>query len=168
MYWLLAFALTVLGLFGPALTLIGLPGAWLILVLALLCQWVTPDTFSWWTLGACLILAVIGEIVEFAAGAVGSRRGGGGRRASAGAMIGGIAGAIVGAPFPPVVGAIVWGVIGAGLGAIIGEFTGGNRQWRSHLAIGSAAATGKAVGTIIKTALTLAVYLVIVIAAFWP
>lgn len=168
MYWLIAIALSILGLFGPVCTLIGLPGAWLIISLALLGQWIAPDTFSWWTLGACVVLALIGEAVELAAGAAGSRHGGGSRRASLGAIIGGIVGAIVGAAFPPIIGAIIWGVVGAGVGAVAGEFTTGNRAWRSHLAIGSAAATGKAVGTVIKTALTMLIYFIVVVAVFLP
>ncbi len=168
MYWLLAISLSLVGLLGPALTLIGLPGTWLLIGLALIAQWIRPDTFSWWTLGACLVLAIVGEIVEFAAGAVGTRTGGGTRTASLGALIGGIVGAIAGAAFPPVIGAIIWGVVGAGAGAVIGEFASGNRHWRSHLAIGSAAATGKAVGTVIKSALALLIYLVVVVAAFVP
>lgn len=168
MYWILAFAVSILGLFGPALTLIGLPGTWFIIALALLAQWAAHDTFSWWTLGVCLVLAIIGEIVEFAAGAVGTRQGGGTRSAGVGALIGGVVGAIAGAAFPPVIGAIIWGVVGAGVGAIIGEFSTGNRHWRSHMAIGSAAATGKAVGTVIKTAIAILIYAMVVVAAFVP
>ncbi len=168
MYWVLAFAVSILGLFGPALTLIGLPGTWFIIALALLAQWAAHDTFNWWTLGVCLVLAIVGEIVEFAAGAVGTRQGGGTRSAGVGALIGGVVGAIAGAAFPPVIGAIIWGVVGAGVGAIIGEFSTGNRHWRSHMTIGSAAATGKAVGTVIKTAIAILIYAMVVVAAFVP
>jgi len=167
-YWLIAIALSILGLLGPICTLIGLPGAWLLISLALLGQWAAPDTFNWWTLGGCVALAMIGEAVELAAGAAGSRHGGGSRRAGLGAIIGGIVGALGGAVFPPVIGAIIWGVVGAGVGAVIGEFTTGNRAWRSHLAIASAAATGKAVGTVIKTALTILIYLIVMAGAFVP
>ncbi len=158
----------ILGLLGPICTLIGLPGAWLLISLALLGQWAAPDTFNWWTLGSCVGLAMVGEALELAAGAAGSRQGGGSRRAGLGAIIGGVVGAIAGAAFPPIIGAIIWGVVGAGVGAVVGEFTTGNRAWRSHLAIGSAAATGKAVGTVIKTALTLFIYFIVVVTAFAP
>jgi len=167
-YWSIAIALTILGLLGPICTLIGLPGAWLLISLALLGQWAAHDTFNWWTLGGCVALALIGEAVELAAGAAGSRHGGGSRRASLGAIIGGIVGAIAGAAFPPIIGAIIWGIVGAGVGAVVGEFTTGNRAWRAHLAIGSAAATGKAVGTVIKTALTLLIYFILIVAVFLP
>jgi len=165
-YWLLALGLTILGLAGPLLTLVGLPGTWWIIALALVAQWLDAATFSWWTLGVCLMAALAGEAIEFAAGAVGSRRAGGTRSSSMGALIGGVVGAIAGAAFPPVIGAIIWGVIGAGVGAVAGELTAGNRKWQSHVAIGSAAATGKAVGTLIKTAIAIGVYLLVVIAAF--
>ncbi len=168
MYWLLGLSLTILGLAGPILTLIGLPGTWWTIVLALLAQWAAPETFSWWTLGACVAAALAGEAIEFAAGAVGSKRAGGTKSSSVGALLGGLLGAIAGAAFPPVIGAIIWGVVGAAAGAVIGEFAVGNRSVRSHLAIGSGAAAGKAVGTIVKSAISAGVYAILVAAAFIP
>lgn len=168
MYWLLGFGLTILGLAGPILTLVGLPGTWWIIALALVAQWLAPETFSWWTLGVCGAAALVGEAIEFAAGAVGSKSAGGTKSSSVGALVGGIIGAIAGAAFPPVIGAIVWGVVGAGAGAVLGEFIAGNRSVRSHLAIGGGAAAGKAVGTIVKSAISAAVYAILVVAAFIP
>lgn len=168
MYWLLGFGLTILGLAGPLLTLVGLPGAWWVVALALVAQWIDPETFSWWTLGLCVAAALAGEAIEFAAGAVGSRSAGGTRSSSLGALVGGIIGAIAGAAFPPIIGAVIWGVVGAGAGAILGEFAAGNRSVRSHLAIGGGAAAGKAVGTIVKSAICVGVYVLIVVTAFIP
>lgn len=166
MYWLLASGLTILGLAGPILTLVGLPGTWWIIALALVAQWIAPETFSWWTLGLCVIAALAGEAIEFAAGAVGSRSAGGTRSSSMGALMGGIIGAIAGAAFPPLIGAIIWGVVGAGIGAILGELAAGNRNVRSQLAVGGGAAAGKAVGTVVKSAICTGVYVLIVAAAF--
>ena len=63
----------IVALAGIVLTLLTLPGTWLMLLVALLCQLWRPEQFSWWTLGLALLLAVIAEIIEFFASAVGAR-----------------------------------------------------------------------------------------------
>jgi len=160
---LLCIAFALFGIAAIFLTLIGLPGIWLMIVTALGMKWWHPEWFSWWTLAAVVGLAVIGEIVELAAGAAGSSRVGGGRRAAVGAILGGIVGAIAGAAFPPIIGAVIRGAGGAGIGAAVGELAGGN-DWKSSLPIGRAAATGKFLGTIAKTTIAGAVFLILLLA----
>jgi len=148
------------GLISIALTLIGLPGIWLMIVVVLGLKWWNPEWISWWVIAVSLFLAFVAELIEFVAGAAGSSRGGGTKSAAVGAIIGGIVGAIAGAAFPPFIGAIIWGTVGAGLGAAIGEITSG-KEWRKTLPVGTAAAAGKLVGTLTKTAIAVIIYAIL-------
>jgi hypothetical protein len=143
------------------LTLLGLPGNWIVLLLAALYAWVIPNTWRCdigpkWVI-ALVVLAVIGEAVEFLAGALGTQQAGGSRRSAIGALVGSMVGGIVGAtvalPVPligPVIGALVVGGVGAAIGAVVGELSAGgqaNRSWQ----IGQAAFWGRLLGTGGKT-----------------
>ena len=111
------------------LTLFGLPGNWLIVVLAAAATWIAPDSLSVQTapavLAVLLALAVGGEIVEFAAGSAAANRAGGTRRGAVGtilgAMLGAIAGATIGLPVP---------IIGSAVAAVLGG--SGRRLDRGH------------------------------------
>ncbi|HEB61386.1 MAG TPA: DUF456 domain-containing protein [Phycisphaeraceae bacterium] len=167
MHWVWAILILILGLFGPALALIGLPGVWLIILLSLLSKLVDPGMFSWWTIGVSTALALVGEILETGSSAVAVKVGKGSRRGMIWAVIGGIIGAIVGAPFGLLVGAILGGMIGAGLGAALAEITLGKSFNQASLA-GGAAAAGRLAGVMGKTAVAMIVYVIIAVAAFWP
>jgi hypothetical protein len=56
--------------------LFGLPGTWLMVLVAALLTWWQPAyvQVSWTTLGVAAALAVLGEVLEFALGAAGARR----------------------------------------------------------------------------------------------
>ena len=72
------------------------------------CQLWQPGMFSWWTIGVCTGLALLGEIIEFAAGAVGASRAGGSKTGAAGAIVGTLIGAVIGTFIPPpVIGTIL-------------------------------------------------------------
>ena len=113
------------------LTALGLPGNWLMVVLAALYAWLAPQqpptSVSWTVVVILLALAVLGEILEFAAGAMGTARAGGSRRGVAmalgGSLIGGFVGLIVGAPIP-LIGSLVGAVLFAGVGALVGALVG--------------------------------------------
>src|SRR6267154_2588170 len=82
------------------LNLVGLPANWLIVIttavlMSLQRASLTP-MFSVNTLIAITVLAVLGEVAEFVAGAAGARQAGASQRASTGAIVGGMVGAIVG------------------------------------------------------------------------
>ena len=71
--------LPVLGLLGPLVILMGLPGTWLLLLLAGVAEWVTdPRLFDTVTLVSVLVLAVAGEVWEAMASSVRARRAGAG------------------------------------------------------------------------------------------
>ena len=78
----------------------GLPGTWIIAAAALGYQLLVPGTISMFTIVVVFGLAVIGEVLEFSLSAKYTRKYGGSRRASWGAIIGGMIGAFVGVPVP--------------------------------------------------------------------
>lgn len=157
--------LGIVNLIGLILTLIGLPGIWMMIAIAIALQVWRQDLFNIWVLVICVMLGLIGEVIEFISGAAGSKLAGGSKRAGVGAMIGALVGAILGATFPPVIGAVIWGVVGAGLGAMIAETTRDETHIKNTLSIGGAAAAGRFVGIISKVILAAMVYVLILINA---
>jgi uncharacterized protein YqgC (DUF456 family) len=157
------------------LTLFGLPGNWLIVILAAAVTLVAPEdsrlALAPASVGVLLVLAIAGEVVEFAAGSVSTRRAGGTRRGAAlaivGALVGAVAGAAIGLPIPLIgslVAAIVCGGVGAMIGAMIGESHAGKdlaASWR----VGQAAFWGRLLGTLSKTAIGVVMVVVAAIAA---
>ena len=144
------------------LNLIALPGNW-IAVLVLFCYCLLGPTSGNTSIGyipvfAAACFALIGEIFEFIAAALGAQKAGASRKATLFAMIGSMAGAILGAivglPVPivgQVLAAILFGGLGATLGAMLGEWSNGS-TWRESLPIGHAAFWGRTIGTLGKVA----------------
>jgi uncharacterized protein YqgC (DUF456 family) len=140
--------------------LVGLPGTWLIVVVASLYAWWLPDdgrmALGWNTVLMLALLAVVGEVVETAAAAAGVKKLGGSRRgavlAIAGSIVGSLVGAFVGLPIPIVgslAAAVVFGGVGALVGAVIGETSAG-RDFDASVTIGKAAFVGRLLGTLAK------------------
>lgn len=158
--WIAGVSILLAGLMFVALTLVGLPGTWLTLLMAIIWEISTPQTslFTPWSIGIAAVLVLAAEAVEFGAGAVGAKVGGGGKRAAWGAIIGAILGAIVGTfAIPiPVIGSIAGAAIGSGAGAMIGHVD--ESQTRGELVkVGSAAAAGRLVAIVVKMGIGLAV-----------
>lgn len=155
-----------INLVGVAIAAMGLPGIWLMLLVALALQWISQATmFNWWTLGTCAALAVLAEIIEFISSAVVTKTQGGSRSSALGAIIGGVIGAILGAGFPPVIGAIIWSIVGAAAGAVIGEMRTG-QDWRSSARLAPSAASGRFIGAISKGGLAVVVFIILTVASF--
>lgn len=99
------------------LIVFGLPGNWVILILTALWAFFTDAPgFSLQVFALLAGMAVLGELVEFAAGYYGVKRFGGSSKGSVGGMIGALVGAVLCAP-------LFFG-FGALLGALAGGFTG--------------------------------------------
>src|SRR4051812_34741140 len=101
-YYLLLLALLVAGLF---VSILGLPGLWLMVGSAWGYAWLTGigHYVGWATLWVLLGLAFSAEIAEFAAGSAGAKRAGGSRRAMFGAIVGAlIGGFLLSIPIPVV------------------------------------------------------------------
>jgi len=146
---------------GWLLTLMGLPGNWLMVAAVGLYAWLIPTTGSsqitWFTPLAMSALAAVGELAELVAGVWGARRAGGSRRAAIFSLIGSLAGALLGAtlgiPIPLVgspVAALLGGALGALAGAAFAEQTLGEST-RQSLRVGLAAFFGCLLGTGAKT-----------------
>ena len=99
--WAALLAITCLAAWG--LNLIALPGNWISIGALSLYVWLGPETgraaIGIYVLVAALLLAVLGELLEFAAAAVGAKRAGASRRSTLYALIGSVAGAILGAAY---------------------------------------------------------------------
>jgi uncharacterized protein YqgC (DUF456 family) len=172
----LVFALC--GLICIATIVVGLPGAWMMLGLAVLIElvdgaWASPEhqpTFGWWLLGGCLALAGLGELLELIAGALGAKQGGSSRRGMIGAVIGGVAGGILGLGLPlPLIGSLIGAVVGTFAGAIAGELSGTDPStMRDALRPATGATIGRVLGTIAKLPIATAIWVVLVVGAFWP
>src|SRR5882757_9260912 len=103
-------ALLLIGACGLAwlTTLVALPGNWLIVGCTALFAWLLSHDggrgISWTTVAVLAGLAVLGEIVEFAAGAAGAAKQGASKRSVAlamvGALVGSVLGIAVGSPIP--------------------------------------------------------------------
>lgn len=143
------------------ITAVGMPGNWGIVAIAAVAHWLIPDTWrssvSTWLVGGIVVLALIGELIEMAASAVGVNRLGGSTRSSIFAVIGSIVGAItgmfVGTPVP-VIGNLIMALLlsgaGAWAGAILAERSLG-KDWDESYRIGNAAFWGRLAGTLGKT-----------------
>src|SRR5262245_17975079 len=134
MSYVVAAVFCILGGLCVVSIIFSLPGAWIMLGLAALIEFIDrlylkdspngPQTFPWRLLGACVALVALSELIKFAAGAAGAKQGGASRRGMLGALIGGIAGAILLTGLMPIVGSLIGAMVGTFLGAGAGEVSG--------------------------------------------
>lgn len=156
--WALLLLLT-LGV-GWLLTLIGMPGNWLMVAAVALFAWLVPEDstlqIGWMPVAVLAALAAVGELLEFLAGALGVAKAGGSKRGAAlaliGSVVGGVVGVVVGLPVPligPILAAVVFAGLGAMVGAVLGEQWKGrglDESWR----VGKGAFWGRLLGTAAK------------------
>lgn len=177
MIYLWALLLIVLNTVWLALSLIGLPGNWLMVISAALMSWLLYRSdpaagalmIGLWTLVATVVLAGLGELLEFLASAVGSKRAGGTRWGAAGALVGGVIGGVVGTfvlPMP-VLGTLIGTCGGAAAGAAFLELATG-REFGFAVKSGTGAGVGRLAGTLAKTSVGLVIWLMLAVAAFCP
>lgn len=161
-YYPSAVLLVVVCIAAWLLTLLTLPGNWIIMGLATGFAWLFPTELGrgieWRTVVILAVIAGVGELVEFGAGAAGAAKQGASRRAVAlslvGAMIGSIGGLLVGMPIPiigPLIVAVLGGAVGAFTGAYLGE-TWAGRTDAERAAAGRGAFVGRLWGTVGKLA----------------
>lgn len=155
-------------LLGVLLTLLTLPGVWLLLAVAVGIQvlW-QPELFSWWTIGAGFVLAALGEVAEAVATGVGAAKGGASRTGVVGAIVGTLVGAVLGTFIPlPIIGTLIGAALGAAVGATLAERVIKNRGWTESSKAGAGAAAGRIVALGIKGGVTASVGVLLTIAAF--
>ncbi|WP_310821141.1 DUF456 domain-containing protein [Stratiformator vulcanicus] len=178
-YLLLALLLIVASCVCWVLNVFMLPGNWMVAGLSGLWVWGMPvETygrgFGWWAVGVLVGLAVVGEVVEAAAGAAGARKAGSSKRAAAlslvGAGIGSIVGAIFGVPIPvigPLIAALLGGAFGAFAGAYLGEQWKG-RDVKGRIDVGTGAFVGKILGTLGRMAIGAVMVGLVAVLVFRP
>ncbi len=171
--------MTLVCLLAPVLIIVGLPATWLMVAAAvganLLGPWLGwwpagEPMFSWWTVGVVAGLALLADITDTVAGALGAKRAGGSRRSYIGAIVGGIPGAIIGTFMLPIplVGTLAGGAIGAGLGAMLFQITSEEHTLSTASKVGAGAAAGWLVAMVIKLAIALTVGVILVTSAWVP
>jgi hypothetical protein len=159
---LVLFAASILALFSLVL---GVPGTFLIVLVAFVYAWATSfATVQWSTIGWLVALAVIGEGIEFvssSAAAAGTRPS---RRVTVGALVGALVGGIVGTPILFGIGSLLGALAGAFAGAALAVQSEGG-SLRESIATGFAALKGRFFGFVIKAALGAAMVIIVVVAA---
>jgi uncharacterized protein YqgC (DUF456 family) len=162
LYYIWAIALVFACGLAWLTTLVALPGNWLIVGCSALFAWlVSYDSsrgLTWTTVAFLAGLAVLGEIVEFAAGAAGAAKQGASKRGIAlsmvGALVGSVAGIAIGLPIL-VIGPFVMALLGGAAGAFFGAYLGEAWKGQPHearIAVGRGAFTGRIWGTVSKLA----------------
>src|SRR5438552_1541785 len=95
MDWAYYSLLLIVSITGVALTVLTLPGTWLMLLVyigyGILTKWAYV---GWKSIVAMFILATVAEIIDTLASGAGAKKAGASRRAMLGAVIGGLLGAI--------------------------------------------------------------------------
>ncbi|MAY75508.1 MAG: hypothetical protein CMJ31_12500 [Phycisphaerae bacterium] len=155
---------------GVVLTFLTLPGIWIAVGVALVCQIITPGLFNWWTLGAALVVAILAEVAEFLASAVGSGASGGTRYGAIGSIVGSLVGLLLGSFLIPIpfLGSILGAIIGAGAGALIAEMGIAKRSFAESFQSGRGAATGRAVSIVVKGGFAIVAALVLAFGVVTP
>ncbi|HYE63681.1 MAG TPA: DUF456 domain-containing protein [Phycisphaerales bacterium] len=151
--WIAATLVIIASWVGVVLTLITLPGLWLAVIAGAAAAFWDSTFLSWWYVGAALAVAIIAEVLEFMAGAMGARKGGSSKKGAVGALIGSIVGAIAGSPIIFPIGTIVGAVLGAAVGTMIIERGSQGKTWAETTRAGKGAAMGRLAATLIKTVL---------------
>lgn len=158
LYYVLLLALLVVGI---GITVMSLPGLWLMAAAAALYALITHgDYLGIGGLVVIVLLCLVGEVVETLGKARGAGKAGGSKRAMLLAAVGGILGGIfLTIPFP-IVGTIAGVCIGAFGGAMLGQLT--VHQDIEHSArVGWGAAKGTLVGILAKLAVGGVIFIVV-------
>jgi uncharacterized protein len=158
------FAVQVLGLF---IIPFGFPGTWLQVTAAMALLVISHGArMSWPYIGLFVLLATIGEVIEFFSGQWGAKKFGGSKGAAWGALIGGFVGAIFGgALIPiPIVGSLIASFLGTFSGAIFGEMKA-QQSREANLRVGFGAVLGRAIGIAAKMFLAFVIAIVATVVA---
>jgi uncharacterized protein YqgC (DUF456 family) len=157
MEYVLFAVLCLVAFAGILLAALQLPGTWLILAVSAGYDWYHHwRCLGWKWLVALAAAAMVAEAVDLAASFVVARKGGASRRASIGAVIGGMAGMILLSVPVPIIGTIIGGMMGCFVGALAGELS-----LRDDLAAGAKvglfATIGRMLGMLAKTSAALVI-----------
>lgn len=143
-------AVLVLGLLSIPL---GLPGLWIMIGVAAVAAML--GEIGTVTLLACVLLAIIAELIEFLLVRKLTKQYGGSKKAFWGAIGGGFLGVLIGAPIP-IIGSVIMGMVGAFAGAAIVTFAETQQIGAAHR-VGWGAVLGRIFTTVAKTAAGVAI-----------
>jgi len=162
--------LVVVNVVCLVLVLFQLPGNWLMVLTTGLMAWWQWDegVFSVPLLVAIVVLAVVGEVVELAAGALGAKKAGGTKWGAIGALFGGMPGAVLGTILIPVpiLGTLFGASAGAYAGAWLLERHVAKRDHDEARRSGIGAGMGVLVGTVTKFSIGITIWVTVFVAAF--
>jgi uncharacterized protein YqgC (DUF456 family) len=142
----------------------GMPGTLVMVAAAIGYKLLVPGALGWFTVAGVTVLMIVGEVLEWTLAARYTRKYGGSRRASWGAILGGMIGAFIGVPVPivgPILGAFAGSFVGAFLGEISREWSGGNA---------TKVATGALIGRVVAAGMKISLGVVMaawLLAAAW-
>ncbi|MCX5632587.1 MAG: DUF456 family protein [Phycisphaerae bacterium] len=164
-FWLIL--LLIVNAFWLGLVFFSLPGSWLMIITTILFALWQKNIFSVYTIIAAIILALVGEILEFLAGAGGAKAAGGGKKAMAAAVVGAIIGAIIGTIIIPIpiFGTLIGSALGAAIAALIVERKAG-KEMKQSLKIATGAGLGRFAGLGAKIIAGVIIWLIFTAAAF--
>ncbi|HLP85654.1 MAG TPA: DUF456 domain-containing protein [Phycisphaerales bacterium] len=162
--WIVVVGSPIIAMLGVVLTLVTLPGTWLIVLWSLGIAIWQPDVVPWWVVLILIVLAAAGEALEFLASAIGAAKAGASKWGIIFAILGAFIGAIVGMFIIPVIGAIIFGALGAAAGAVAGEMTFAKRTWEDSKKIATGAAIGRLLSMLAKGLIAVIMGMVICIA----
>ncbi len=158
MLWLdiaLLIVLFLVCIAGTLVTVLQLPGTWLILAGAVGFAWYHDwQVVGKWTLIALATVAAAAEVGELLSGMLLARRGGASRRAAWWGLFGGIAGAFMLTIPVPIIGTIFGAALGCFAGALLGELSL-QKSVAKGARVGLYAAIGQTLGTMLKIAAAL-------------
>lgn len=138
----------------------GAPGNWIMLGLAGFYSWLMPNEspydFGLIVIVMVLLLATLGEVLEFFTGAISTKKAGGTKRGMwfsvIGSIIGSVAGIFVGIPIP-VVGSLIAALLFSGVGALLGAYYGEKVEGKNSKdawKVGVSSFTGRILGSLFK------------------
>lgn len=157
-------------------TLFTLPGNWILLGLTVLYAYFLPADYyprvSWTVVLVVAAIAVLGEIIEFLAGAAGAAKQGGSKLgiflSLVGAFLGSLGGAIF-LSFIPLIGTMAGALLGGALGAFGGAWLGEyntEKTSEERFAIGKGAFIGRILGTVGKLSMGVIMLVIVTLDSF--
>jgi uncharacterized protein YqgC (DUF456 family) len=157
----------VLLLAGMGLTALGLPGNLLIFVTALAYGYYDGFVHIGYTfLFNLLGILLLGELVEFIAGAYGAKRERASKRATVAAVFGAILGGIVGTGLLPVIGSLLGAMCGSFIVSFVAEYTKTGDMEKSQR-VAKSVMTGQMIGMIVKFAIGIGMLVAVISQMPW-
>ena len=146
---------------------LGFPGTWLMVVASFVYSLVTDfqtGKSDFWVLFIVVVLAVVGEVLEFGIGVWGGKKMSVSNRTIVSSLIGGILGAFIGLPVL-LIGSLVGFCLGVFLGAFISEILE-KKDWRKAFQGALACFFSRVTAMFVKTGIGFAIVVYLLVKTF--